>query len=114
MAADETITELAYFQAADYLPFNDTAFWSFVGRDLDPEGLIGRVATVGDFGATGWKPFSFTAPTAGLYTIGFGVFNVTDNLQDSYLGVDAVPEPCTLALLGLGFAGLLFRRRRAQ
>src|ERR1700690_347727 len=114
MAAGETITEMAYFQADDYLPFNDTAFWSFAGLNSDPEGLVGSVATVGDFGATGWKPFSFTAPTAGLYIIGFGVFNQTDNAFSSYLGVDATPEPCTLALFGLGLAGLLFRRGRAH
>lgn len=36
-----------------------------------------------------------------------------DTLSFDRVGVD-VPEPTTVALLGLGFAGLAWRRRRAQ
>jgi hypothetical protein len=41
-----------------------------------------------------------------------GAEDPTDNFEISYMTISTVPEPSTLALIGLGSAGLLFLRRR--
>lgn len=102
------------FQAGDYLPFNDFAFYS-----LAPTGAstLSNVARVGNNGDSGWVNLSFVAPTTGLYTLGFGVMNSTDNAAASLLLVDnveadIVPTPALLpGLIGLGAAAI---RRRKQ
>lgn len=72
-----------------------------------------------DTGAYG--TFSFTVTTAGIYTLGIGVANALPNtitapsgLLVDNLQVNAIPEPSTLALAGLGAFGLaaVIRRRR--
>ena len=74
------------------------------------------VASVGDFGSTGWQSWSFIAPTAGNYTLRLGVRNVTDDVGASYAVLDTaiVPEPGTWVMMIAGFAmvGLGARGRR--
>lgn len=60
---------------------------------------------------TGFQASSFTISTAGTYTLGLGIVNVTDTTGDSGLLVDdvsikAVPEPASiLGILALGVLG---------
>lgn len=60
-----------------------------------------------DAGADGKKIFVLLADNE---TAGSNQFARVDNI---YVGVTPVPEPSSAALLGLGAAGLLLRRRRA-
>ena len=102
-----------FFQAADYLPFNDLAYVSINGIHT----TLSDVATVGDYGASGWNTYSFATPFSG--SLGFGVANDMDNEQSSKLyiqNVAAVPEPETYAMLlaGLGLIGGAVKRRKAK
>jgi len=72
----------------------------------------------GPFSAqTGYQSTQFTFTVAGDYTLGFGAMNVPDGFGNSGLLIDqvsitAVPEPTSLAAVGLGGLLLSLRRRR--
>lgn len=69
---------------------------------------------------TGFQASSFTIQTAGTYTLGLGVVNVTDTSGNSGLLVDdvsvkPVPEPSSvLGTLALGAVGVWFLLKRKQ
>jgi hypothetical protein len=68
---------------------------------------------------TGWQHFSYVAPSDGDYTLVLGVFDRDDDGWLTALWLDnfrvgRVPEPNSLALIGLCLAGLAFTRRRKQ
>lgn len=66
----------------------------------------------------GHAHFNFALTAQGVYEIDLfaqGTINgqtVTSDVQTYYFGAEAVPEPTTMALLGLGAAALAARRKR--
>jgi len=124
--AGDKISFDIFFDAGDYLPFNDNGFANILNvGTLDLDNLYMKdIAQVGSYGEDGWRHVEYLIREAGEYMLLFGVNNDGDNKLPSFLGVDnvamngpggngdPVPEPATLLIWSLAGAGALAFRRR--
>jgi len=124
LAEDEIVSGSAAFDAGDiYLPdfgLNDDAYVKIQGAFGTTTLWSKDIAAVGDYGNSMWELWSFQAPSAGLYTLTYGVRNAGDNAVDSTALFDApeftqvsVPDNgSTLFLLGSSLIVLFGLNRR--
>jgi hypothetical protein len=112
LTAGANIHGVVGFQAGDYWPYDDDAYLSVNGTNI----WTSSVGAVGDYGNSGWVPFSFTAPTAGAYSFELGVRNAYDSGFSSGAVIDygAVPEPATWIMMIAGFGMVGFAARGRQ
>jgi hypothetical protein len=87
--AGDTISGWAFFDAWDYVPYNDYAYV----RVTDPAGVVTQVFysdinATGNYGETPWTVWSYTLALSGSYTVVAGVANALDSILDSYMGFD--------------------------
>lgn len=109
LLAGTTYSFMWRFIAGDYLPYNDT---SFVITDAGYN-VLASVATVGNYGDSGWRYFSWVPTSNYTGPIAFGIANLGDNALDSTLLLDAaVPLPGAALLFGSALLGAGALRRK--
>lgn len=112
--AGDILSGWAQWLGHDYMPYNDNGFVKINGASL----FYGDVSMFGDYASSAITPFSYTALASGTYTLSAGVTNSGDNGLSSELKVGGftvtnnVPEPTSIALLGLGLAAFGFSSKK--
>jgi hypothetical protein len=87
-AAGQELRGSAFFDANDYLPFDDFAIVTINGPGGTTTLFNSSISDVGNYGETPWTEFTYMIPTTGTYTITAGVANRFDSGLPSFLGFD--------------------------
>lgn len=109
------------FVEEDYLPYDDWAFYGIQFKNQTTQ--LFKFASLGVTGPTtgatinGWEPLVINIDITGDYNFFFGIVNANDTALDSTLFIDgvsvsSVPEPSSLAILGVGLLGFLRFRKK--
>jgi len=94
--AGETISGWAFFDARDYVPYNDNGQVTISsGGTVLATLFSASVATVGSYGETPWTYWEYTFLSDGTYTLEAKVANAFDSTLDSYLGLDVLINAAT-------------------
>jgi hypothetical protein len=88
--AGDTLSGWAFFKANDYLPFNDSGSvqLTVAGGGSSAVVFSSNVNTVGSFGETPWKQWSYSFPATGTYTLKVQSTNNVDCSVPSAVGLD--------------------------
>jgi hypothetical protein len=121
--AGDSLSFRWFFDGHDYAIYNDSVSYSILDGTGSPVGgrTLASISTVGNYASTPWTEETYTFGTSGAFTFNYEVSNGFDDTFSSQAGLDMfeaqapVPEPLTLAALGLGIAGLgRYVRRSGQ
>lgn len=91
----ETLKGWSFFQANDYWPFNDSGAVQLLvhGAGGDTTVFSSSIGEVGSYGGTGWRPWSYTFPADGPYTVYASSSNGGDCGLSSAIGIDIESAP---------------------
>jgi hypothetical protein len=91
-SAGQTISGWAFFDAGDYLPYNDNGSVQILssGGSAVATPFSSSVSQVGDYGQTPWTSWQYTFTASGTYTIQAQASNYGDYSVQSYLGLDGL------------------------
>jgi hypothetical protein len=105
LTAGQPLTLAWQYISIDYEPYNDGSITTLVklgdssvagsiNNTTSQYSLLGFTVTgtgdysTGSYGSTGWQTATYSVTTSGVYTVGFGVFNLDDAANSPVLFVD--------------------------
>lgn len=105
LTAGMSFTVAWNFVATDYTPFNDTSITTLVNTsgtgDATVNNTVGQYSILGainpgsgnystnSYGSTGWQLATYSINATGIYTLGFGSFNLGDTVYSPILLVSS-------------------------
>lgn len=92
----ESLNGWSFFKANDYWPYNDSGAVQLLvsGGGSNTTVFSSSIGEVGSYGSTGWRPWTYTFPADGQYTVYATSSNGGDCGVSSAIGID-IAEPDT-------------------
>lgn len=91
----ESLNGWSFFKANDYWPFNDSGAVQLLvsGGGSNTTVFSSSIGEVGSYGSTGWRPWTYTFPADGQYTVYATSSNGGDCAAASAIGIDIESAP---------------------